>query len=138
LVTSSGFVKHSVLFLLVAAGCVADRTPVPPAGGTPTVEPAVEPVVDASVPVQEPTDAASSTEGAVDAAVVAVSDARAPDAKVEAPPPPPLVVKGARKCSEEEASNEVCFEGRVAGSCDEGLCITPNLCPRYCAALGSA
>lgn len=120
-----------VFFLaVILAGCVADRAPSRPAPDPVPADPvaATPPASDR----EEPTDASvtlldASSEASIDAQV---------DAKPEPPPPPPIVLKGVRKCDEAEVADEVCFEGTTAGVCYEGYCITPNVCPRYCAAIG--
>jgi hypothetical protein len=132
----------SLLALMVVASCVADRTP-SHAGG-PTADPATPVVVadvpaDAEVAPNAPSDAGPTSFDAStpsDAGAVAKSDAAAVDARVEEPPKP-LVVKGVRKCDEEETKNEVCFEKKKPGMCLDEYCVTDAVCPRYCAARGA-
>jgi hypothetical protein len=119
--------------LLVAASCVADRAPshageTHAEGGAATI-PLLDEPADAEVAPSATSDASAEDAGSsVDAASVDASDAEAPR---------PLVVKGIRKCDEEEVKNEVCFEKRRAGMCLDGYCVTNAVCPRYCAARGA-
>lgn len=125
--------------IMVVASCVADRTPSHAEAATATPE---TPVVVADDPADAevaPSDASvmsPDASTASDAGAVAKSDAAAPDANVEEPRKP-IVVKGVRKCDEEEAKNEVCFEKKKPGMCLDEYCVTDAVCPRYCAARGA-
>ncbi len=135
-----------VFLVLLTVGCVAERAP--------SHASAPEPRGEASAPVAAPigatdagegdtgsgsgvTDAASdagSDAGSVEAgAGPAIAEGRRADAGA-APPSVPLVLKGVRKCTAEEAREEICTEGKRVGMCLDGYCVTEAACPRYCAA----
>jgi hypothetical protein len=101
-------------------------TPAPPAAQTPPPPPPT------SSPEPAPAVAASAA-----AAPPAAPSAASALSTSSTPPPPPLAVPGARACTPDERTQEWCVEGRRAGECMAGLCITPARCNAYCTALAA-
>ncbi|MEZ4222937.1 MAG: hypothetical protein R3B13_18485 [Polyangiaceae bacterium] len=95
-----------------APSTAAPSTATPPPTPTASAEDAAAPQLGAS---------------AIDAGFDATPDAVAEE-------PPPLKLAGARRCTEDELEREWCVQGRRAGECLEGFCVSPKECGAYCKA----
>jgi hypothetical protein len=128
--------KRSIALLALFVACGAPpaaEAPPAPEEAPPAVVPATE--EDASVPEVEASVADASLEAAATAPVAVASDA-GKEAAADVPERP-LVIQGARRCTDEENADEVCFVNKKGALCRDGQCITSALCPKYCAALGA-
>jgi hypothetical protein len=103
-------------------------TPAPPAAQTPPPPPPTSP--------PEPAPAVAASAAAAPPAAPSAASALT-TSSTPPPPPAPLAVPGARACTPDERTQEWCVEGRRAGECMAGLCITPARCNAYCTALAA-